>query len=108
LVADPVRHGHTPTFFFGPFSFVAAGCKHLFICVIHPWMQEAVVGPLIETASRGAVDEPRPAHRVTAGAIQEQAQPGAACHNRGRGLDGEGGRSRRGRSHPDSGRHVAS
>ncbi len=44
-----------PTFFFGAFNFVAAGGErtissstltpgtHLFICVIHPWMQETVV-----------------------------------------------------------------
>ena len=44
-----------PTFFFGPFNFVPAGGtasigsgiltpgKHLFICVIHPWMHETVV-----------------------------------------------------------------
>jgi hypothetical protein len=43
-----------PTFFFGPFNFVPAGGEttipsstltpgtHLFICVIHPWMQETV------------------------------------------------------------------
>jgi plastocyanin len=43
-----------PTFFFPPFNFVAAGGtttigpdlltpgKHLFICVIHPWMEETV------------------------------------------------------------------
>lgn len=44
-----------PTFFFGPFNFVPAGGEatipsstltpgtHLFICVIHPWMEETVV-----------------------------------------------------------------
>jgi plastocyanin len=44
-----------PTFFFGPFNFVAAGDEttipsstltsgtHLFICVIHPWMHETVI-----------------------------------------------------------------
>jgi plastocyanin len=44
-----------PTFFFGPFNFVAAGDEttisastltpgtHLFICAIHPWMEETVV-----------------------------------------------------------------
>jgi plastocyanin len=44
-----------PTFFFGPFNFVAAGEEttipastltpgtHLFICAIHPWMEETVV-----------------------------------------------------------------
>lgn len=44
-----------PTFFFGPFNFVAAGGErtissstltpgtHLFICAIHPWMEETVV-----------------------------------------------------------------
>jgi len=44
-----------PTFFFGPFNFVPAGGEttissgtltpgtHLFICLIHPWMQETVV-----------------------------------------------------------------
>jgi hypothetical protein len=44
-----------PTFFFGPFNFVPAGGDvtipsstltlgtHLFICVIHPWMEETVV-----------------------------------------------------------------
>ncbi len=43
-----------PTFFFGPFNFVPAGGEttipsstltpgtHLFICVIHPWMEETV------------------------------------------------------------------
>jgi hypothetical protein len=44
-----------PTFFFRPLNFVAAAGErtissstltpgtHLFICVIHPWMQETVV-----------------------------------------------------------------
>ena len=44
-----------PTFFIGPLNFVAAGeettisastltpGKHLFICAIHPWMEETVV-----------------------------------------------------------------
>jgi plastocyanin len=44
-----------PTFFFGPFNFVPAGGDvtipsstltlgtHLFICAIHPWMEETVV-----------------------------------------------------------------
>lgn len=44
-----------PTFFFGPFNFVPAGEEttisadtltpgtHLFICAIHPWMEETVV-----------------------------------------------------------------
>lgn len=44
-----------PTFFFGPFNFVAAGDEttisantltpgtHLFTCAIHPWMEETVV-----------------------------------------------------------------
>jgi plastocyanin len=44
-----------PTFFIGPLNFVAAGDettispatltpgKHLFICAIHPWMEETVV-----------------------------------------------------------------
>ena len=44
-----------PTFFFGPFNFVSPGADitipastltpgtHLFICVIHPWMEETVV-----------------------------------------------------------------
>lgn len=44
-----------PTFFFGPLNFIPSGGEttipsstltlgtHLFICVIHPWMQETVV-----------------------------------------------------------------
>jgi hypothetical protein len=44
-----------PTFFIGPLNFVAAGEEttipastlttgtHLFICAIHPWMEETVV-----------------------------------------------------------------
>ena len=59
-IVDPINlvlFGTTtpPTFFFGPFNFVPAGDEttipasgltpgtHLFICAIHPWMEETVV-----------------------------------------------------------------
>jgi plastocyanin len=59
-IVDPINlvlFGTTtpPTFFFGPFNFVAAGEEttipastltpgtHLFFCAIHPWMEETVI-----------------------------------------------------------------